>query len=94
MTRLLIETVFSLLTKIYRLIHLRQKVRAYFEMRLTCTVALFDLPQRWNGLNFDENRVSHLSLAEFIVSAFLLAFIQTQSEGFIRHLTDRNSAVF
>ena len=41
------------------------KSLAYFEMRLALTVALFNLLQQWNGLNFDENGVSHLSLAEF-----------------------------
>lgn len=63
--RMLIETVFSLLSQVCRLKHLRQRVWAYFEMRLAFTVALFNLLQQWNGLNFDENGVSHLSLAEF-----------------------------
>jgi hypothetical protein len=34
-------------------------------MRLAYTLALFNLLQQWNGLTFDENEVSHLSLAEF-----------------------------
>lgn len=63
--RMLIETVFSLLSQVCRLKHLRQRVWVYFEMRLAYTVALFNLLQQWNGLNFDENGVSHLSLAEF-----------------------------
>lgn len=63
--RMLIETVFSLLSQVCKLKHLRQRVWAYFEMRLAFTVALFNLLQQWNGLNFDENGVSHLSLAEF-----------------------------
>jgi DDE family transposase len=63
--RMLIETVFSLLSQVCRLKHLRQRVWAYFEMRLAFTVALFNLLQQWNGLNFDDNGVSHLSLAEF-----------------------------
>ena len=63
--RMLIETVFSLLSQVCRLKHLRQRVWAYFEMRLAFTVALFNLLQQWRGLNFDENGVSHLSLAEF-----------------------------
>jgi hypothetical protein len=63
--RMLIETVFSLLSQVCKLKHLRQRVWAYFEMRLAYTVALFNLLQQWNGLNFDENRVSHLKLAEF-----------------------------
>jgi hypothetical protein len=63
--RMLIETVFSLLSQVCRLKHLRQRVWAYFEMRLAYTVALFNLLQQWRGLNFDENGVSHLSLAEF-----------------------------
>ncbi len=63
--RMLIETVFSLLSQVCKLKHLRQRVWAYFEMRLGFTVALFNLLQQWNGLNFDEYGVSHLSLAEF-----------------------------
>ena len=63
--RMLIETVFSLLSQVCKLKHLRHRVWAYFEMRLGLTVAVFNLLQRWNDLNFDENGVSHLSLAEF-----------------------------
>jgi hypothetical protein len=63
--RMLIETVFSLLSQVCKLKHLRQRAWAYFEMRLAFTVALFNLLQQWNGLNFDENGVSHLSLAAF-----------------------------
>lgn len=63
--RMLIETVFSLLSQVCKLKDLRQRVWAYFEMRLAFTVALFNLLQQWNGLNFDEYGVSHLSLAEF-----------------------------
>ncbi len=63
--RMVIETVFSLLSQVCKLKHLRQRVWAYFEMRLAFTVALFNLLQQWNELNFDENGVSHLSLAEF-----------------------------
>jgi hypothetical protein len=63
--RMLIETVFSLLSQVCKLKHLRQRVWAYFQMRLSFTVALFNLLQQWRGLNFDEHGVSHLSLAEF-----------------------------
>ena len=63
--RMLIETVFSLLSQVCKLKHLRQRVWTYFEMRLSFTVALFNLLQQWNGLNFDECGVSHLSLAKF-----------------------------
>jgi hypothetical protein len=63
--RMLIETVFSLLSQVCKPKHLRQRVWEYFEMRLAFTVALFNLLQQWNGLNFDEHGVSHLKLAEF-----------------------------
>lgn len=63
--RMLIETVFALLSQVCQLKHLRQRVWAYFEMRLSFTVALFNLLQQWNGLNFDEDGVSHLKLAQF-----------------------------
>jgi hypothetical protein len=63
--RMLIETLFSLLSQVCRLKHLRQRVWAYFQMRLAYTVAVFNLLQQWNGLNFDKDGISHLSLAEF-----------------------------
>ena len=63
--RMLIETVFSLFSQVCKLKHLRQRVWAYFEMRLAFTVALFNLLQQWNNLNIDEHGVSHLKLAEF-----------------------------
>lgn len=63
--RMLIETVFSLLSQVCKLKYLRQRVWEYFQMRLGFTVALFNLLQQWNGLNFDKNGVLHLSLAEF-----------------------------
>lgn len=63
--RMIIETMFSLLSQVCKLKHLRQRVWAYFEMRLAFTVALFNLLQQWNGLNFDEHGISHLKLAEF-----------------------------
>ena len=63
--RMLIETVFSLFSQVCKLKHLRQRVWAYFEMRLAYTMAVFNLLQQWNGLNFDKDGVCHLSLAEF-----------------------------
>ncbi|MEJ7861351.1 MAG: hypothetical protein WKF90_06895 [Pyrinomonadaceae bacterium] len=63
--RMLIETIFSLLSQVCRLKHLRQRVWSYFEMRLAYTVAMFNVLQQWNGLNFDKDGISHLSLAEF-----------------------------
>lgn len=63
--RMLIETIFSLLSQVCKLKHLRQRVWEYFEMRLAFTVALFNLLQQWNDLNFDERGVSHLKLAQF-----------------------------
>lgn len=63
--QMLIETVFSLLSQVCKLKHLRQRVWAYLEMRLAFTVAIFNLLQQWNGLNFDDNGFSHLALAEF-----------------------------
>jgi hypothetical protein len=63
--RMLIETVFSLLTQVCNLKRLRQRVFEYFEMRLAFTVALFNILQQWNGLEFDEQGVFHLSMAKF-----------------------------
>jgi len=44
--RMLIETIFSLLSQVCKLKHLRQRVWAYFEMRLAYTVAMFNLLQQ------------------------------------------------
>lgn len=63
--RMMIETVFSLLSQVCKLKHLRQRGWEYFQMRLAFTMAIFNILQRWNGLNFDKNGVSHLSMAEF-----------------------------
>lgn len=63
--RMLVETVFSLLAQVCNLKRLRQRVFEYFEMRLAFTVAVFNILQQWNGLEFDEQGVFHLSLAKF-----------------------------
>ena len=63
--RMLIETVFSLLTQVCNLKRLRQRVFEYFETRLAYAVAIFNILQQWNGLEFDEQGAFHLSMAKF-----------------------------
>jgi hypothetical protein len=63
--RMIIETVFSLLTQVCNLKRLRQRVFEYIEMRLAFTVAIFNILQQWNGLQFDNQGVVHLSMARF-----------------------------
>ena len=50
--RMLIETVFSLLSQVCKLKHLRQRVWAYFEMRLAFTVAVFQLAPTMERIEF------------------------------------------
>lgn len=43
---MLIETIFFLLSQVWKLKHVRQKVSAYFEMQLGYILALFKLLQQ------------------------------------------------
>lgn len=63
--RMLVETVFSLLTQVCNLKRLRQRVFEYFEARLAFAVAVFNILQQWNGLELDEQGAFHLSMAKF-----------------------------
>jgi hypothetical protein len=63
--RTVIETVFSMLTVISHLKKVMHWVAAYFQARLACTVAAFNLLVQWHGLTPDENVLVPLSIAEF-----------------------------
>lgn len=64
-TRMLIETVLSMLTVVCHFKHLAHRVWAYFETRLAFTMAMFNLLVQWHGLIPDQDGFVHLSLAEF-----------------------------
>lgn len=64
-SRMLIETVLSMLTGVCHLKKVSHRVWAYFETRLAFTVALFNLLVQWHGLQPDEHGFVSLSIAEF-----------------------------
>ena len=61
---MLVETVFSLLTTIFRGKKVRQRVWEYFQARVAWTMAAFNLLAQW-GLEVDDRDFIHLSIAEF-----------------------------
>jgi len=63
--RILVETVFSLLTRVCRLKHAAPRTWAAFQARLAFTVAVFNLLVDWAGPHAEEQGVTHLALAEF-----------------------------
>lgn len=63
--RMVIETVFSMLTVINHFKQIKHRVWGYFQMRLAYTMAMFNVLASWYGLQYDENGVLHLSIAEF-----------------------------
>jgi hypothetical protein len=64
-SRMLVETVLSMLTVVCHFKHLSHRVWTYFQMRLDYTLAMFNLLVQWYGLKPDEHGFVHLSIAEF-----------------------------
>lgn len=64
-SRMLVETLLSMLTLVCHFKHLSHRVWDYFEMRLAFTLALFNLLVQWHGLKPDDAGFVHLSIAEF-----------------------------
>lgn len=64
-TRMLIETVLSMLTTICHLKHLTHRVWTYFEMHLGFIMSAFNLLVHWNGWQADATGFFPLSIAEF-----------------------------
>ncbi len=63
--RMVIETVFSMLTLISRFKHQSHRAWTYFNAHLSFAVATFNLLVQWQGLEPDENGFIKLSMAEF-----------------------------
>jgi hypothetical protein len=63
--RMLIETVYSMLTLICHFKKVMHRVEEYFQARLAFTVALFNLLVQWHGWMADEQGFVELSIAEF-----------------------------
>jgi hypothetical protein len=63
--RMIVESVFSLLTRVCHSKQMKHRVWEYFEMRLGYLIAIFNLLTQWRGIDVDESGIFHLSLAEF-----------------------------
>ena len=64
-TRMLVETVLSMLTGVCHLKKVAHRTWAAFQARLAFTLATFNLLVQWHGLQPDAQGFIHLSLAEF-----------------------------
>jgi hypothetical protein len=64
-SRMMVETVLSMLTLVNHFKKVMHRVWRYFEMRLGWTMAAFNILAKWHGLEPDEEGVVHLSIAEF-----------------------------
>jgi hypothetical protein len=64
-SRMLIETVLSMLTLVCHFKKVMHRAWAYFQSRVGYTMALFNLLVQWHGLAPDEDGFVRLSIAEF-----------------------------
>ena len=64
-TRMLIETILSMLTVVCHFKKVAHRIWSYFESRLAYTLALFNILVQWNELQPDEHGLVHLSIADF-----------------------------
>src|SRR5205823_1949242 len=63
-TRMLVETVFSMLTTVFHSKKVGHRVWTYFRARVAWTMAAFNLLARWS-MEVDEHEMVRLSIAEF-----------------------------
>jgi len=64
-TRMMVETVLSMLTVVCHFKKVGHRVWDYFESRVGYTLALFNILVTWHGINPDEDNYFRLSIAEF-----------------------------
>lgn len=64
-TRMLVETVLSMLTTVCHIKKMAHRVWSYFASHIGYTMALFNILVQWHGLQPDEHGFVHLSIAEF-----------------------------
>jgi len=64
-TRMLIETVLSMLTTVCHLKKIAHQQADYFRARIAFTLSAFNLLVQWHGLKPDPTGMVHLSIAEF-----------------------------
>ena len=63
-TRMLVETVLSMLTAVFHSKQVSHRVWAYLRARVAWTMAAFHLLARW-GLEIDDENMVRLTIAEF-----------------------------
>ncbi|MDP9309616.1 MAG: transposase [Chloroflexota bacterium] len=63
--RMVVETVLSMLTTVWRLKKASQRTWAGLRARLAYTMALFNVLVLWDGIPVDDDGIIHLSIAEF-----------------------------
>lgn len=64
-SRMIVETVLSMLTLVCHFKKVMHRTWAYFESRLAYTMALFNLLVQWDGIQVDEAGCVHFELAPF-----------------------------
>lgn len=64
-SRMIIETVLSMLTLVCHFKKVMHRKWAYFKSRLAYTMAMFNLLVQWDGLQVDQDGWVHFSLAPF-----------------------------
>jgi hypothetical protein len=64
-TRMIIETVLSMLTTVCHLKHQHHWRADYFRARMAFIIAAFNLLVQWHGLQPNATGMVHLSIAEF-----------------------------
>lgn len=64
-TRMIVETVLSMLTLVCHFKKVMHRVWLYFQSRLAYTMALFNILVQWDGIQVDEDGCVHFSIAEF-----------------------------
>ena len=62
--RMVVETVFSMITTVFHSKKVGHRVWAYFRARVAWTMAAFNILAQW-GLEVDDHGMVHLSIAEF-----------------------------
>ena len=64
-TRMIVETVLSMLTLVCHFKKVMHRAWAYFQSRLAYTMAMFNLLVQWDGIQVDDDGCVHFSLAPF-----------------------------
>lgn len=64
-TRMMVETVLSMMHTVCHLKHMAHRVWRYFQAHLAYMMAAFNILTQWNGLQPDEHGRVHLSIAQF-----------------------------